>query len=657
MKKLSIVLAKDDRQRGFLFPGDTISGQVTFATSSAVKYTCVKINFIGLVSTKVAKSEDQVYVFNQQIVLQGNANNATEGTIDEGNHTWDFTFAVPLQHIPTSGKYRHGSVKYYLIAAVTTAGFLGVVQEIKAEKPVVLKDLINIQMSPYSDPVSMIGSDSTTGDKDPKGKATAVATVRLSRSAYLKGQVVDIEIDLSHPSRITRNPGCWIQLMRKEYYYAGDHAKEYSASVAACSEPLRVESSIRTGKIMATLRVPDDALPSMTTTKIITIHYHLLLLFDMRTKTPFMESRLPKKMNNKVRNKLLGSPGGFQVEVPVIIGTLSDNLAGYRLPKTISPSAPTFKPSTSPPIRQLYVNHHSPPARFTPAPATAPAPAPNLRRLSIPRGFGSDGFLQPVVASSGFNTMPTYKVDDPLLKDQRTLYSAFRNRSFAGHLANNSLNGVEHKPLPAVPHADSRYGSGYESGSSIGSGSGSGSGSRSYPPVNGHYHYNYSNSPASYSASLSQSHGPSSAPTRMRPPNIGQPPPSFSVPPVLPPRPRQGSGPSSNYGYPLEKCMSPPQINMPLPIAVSVEMPTAPQAVDLGFGPASPSIEGGMRWSHVRSNSAPSTPVQSPVSMDYFQYVSPPLQTGGDSTGMGGGARRASEVASAPPAPPYSLEP
>lgn len=408
---------------------------------------------------------------------------------------------------------------------------------------------------------------------------------------------------------------------------------------------------------MATLRVPDDALPSMTTTKIITIHYHLLLLFDMRTKTPFMESRLPKKMNNKVRNKLLGSPGGFQVEVPVIIGTLSDNLAGHRLPKIISPSAPAFKPSTSPPIRQLYVNHHSPPARFTPAPATAPAPAPNLRRLSIPRGFGSDGFLQPVVATSGFNTMPTYKVDDPLLKDQRTLYSAFRNRSFAGHLANNSLNGVEHKPLPAVPHADNRYGPGYGSGSSIGSGSGSGSGSRSYPPVNGHYHYNYSNSPASYSASLSQLHGPSSAPTRMRSPNIGRPPPSFSVPPVLPPRPRQGSGPSSNYGYPLEKCMSPPQINMPLPIAFSVEMPTAPQAVDLGFGPASPSIEGGMRLGHVRSNSAPSTPVQSPVSMDYFQYVSPPLQTGGDSTGMGGGARRASEVASAPPAPPYSLEP
>ncbi|KAG0324348.1 hypothetical protein BG000_002253 [Podila horticola] len=445
MKKLSIVLSDDDRQRGFLFPGDKISGQVTFVTSSAVKYTCVKINFIGTVSTKVAKSEDQVYVFNQQVVLQGNANNATEDTIDEGNHTWAFTFAVPLQHIPTSGKYRHGSVKYNLIAAVTTSGLLGAVHEIKTEKPVILKDLINIQMSPYSDPVSMTGSDSTTGDKDPRGKATAVATVRLSRSAYLKGQVIDIDIDLSHPSKISRNPGCWIQLLRKEYYYAGDHAKEYSASIAACSEPLRVESSMRTGKIMAALTVPDDALPSMTTTKIITIHYHLLLLFDMRTKTPFMESRSPKKMNNKLRNKLLGSPGGFEVEVPVIIGTLSNNLAGYRLHRIISPSAPAFQPSTSPPSRQLYANHHSS-NRFTPA----PAPAPDLRQLTTPRRVGGDGFLQPVMASTGFNTLPTHKKDDPPFKDQRSLYSAFRNRSFAGYLPNNRLKGEEGKPLPAT---------------------------------------------------------------------------------------------------------------------------------------------------------------------------------------------------------------
>ncbi|KFH66492.1 hypothetical protein MVEG_07017 [Podila verticillata NRRL 6337] len=638
MKKIAIVLAEHDCQRGFFFPGDSISGQVTFATSSAIEYTCVKINFIGIVSTKVAKSEDQAYVFNHQVVLQGNTNNATKDTIDEGNHTWAFSFAIPLQHIPTSGRYRHGSVKYYLIASVTIPGFLGAVQEIKAEKPVVLKDLINIQMSPYSDPISMSGSDSTTGDQDPKGKATAIATVRLRRSAYLKGQIVDIEIDLSHPSKINRNPGCWIQLMRKEYFYAGENAKEYSTPVAACTEPLRVESSMRTGKIITALTVPDDALPSMTSTKIITIHYHLLLLFDMRTKTPFMESRSPKKINNKLRNKLLGSPGGFQVEVPVIIGTLSDDTAGNQLRKVTSrPSSTT----SSPPSRQLYVNRHSP-RRHTAAP-----PAPDLGHSTSPvrAGFGTEGFLQPVMAS-GFSTLPARKREESL-PDQRTLYSAFKNRSFAGHLPVNSLNGLEDKPLPAVPHINNRYEQGYESGLSMGSSS------RSFPPFNGHNPYAYSNLPSSSSASSSPSSGPSSS-SRIQPPNIGRPPPS-SVPPLLPPRPREEGGHLRNYGYPIEKCMSPQHINMPLPVAISVELPTAPQAVNLGLGPASPAIEGSMRWGHVRSNSAPSTPVQSPASMDYFQYVSPP-PTPSESTGVGGGAR-ASEVASAPPAPPYSLEP
>lgn len=428
---------------------------------------------------------------------------------------------------------------------------------------------------------------------------------------------------------------CWTS--SHLYLFNNRRAKEYSTQVAACTEPLRVESSMRTGKIITTLTVPDDALPSMTTTKIITIHYYLLILFDMRTKTSFMESRSPKKIDNKLRNKLLSSPGGFQIEVPVIIGTLSDNIAGHQLRKITSRPSPTL---SSPPNRQLHANRHSPPGRFSAAP-----PAPDLGRLTNPvrTGFGTEGLLQPVMASR-FSTLPARNREDSL-PDQRALYSAFRNRSFAGHLPINSLNGLEYKPLPVLPRIDDRYKQGYGSGLSAGSSS------RSFPPLNGHNPYAYPNSPSSSTRSSSSS-GPSSS-SRMRP-NIGRPPP-LSVPPLLPPRPREEGGHLSNHGYPIEKYISPPQINMPLPIAISVEMPTAPLAVDLGLGPASPAIEGGIRWGHVRSNSAPSTPVQSPASMDYFQYMSPP-STGGGSTSIGGEAR-VSEVASAPPAPPYSLMP
>lgn len=79
-------------------------GQLTFNTSSSVKYTCIKIRFVGLVATKLAKTSEEVYVLNQQAVVLGNPNNAEEFTLPEGKHSWPFEFALPLQHIPSSGK-------------------------------------------------------------------------------------------------------------------------------------------------------------------------------------------------------------------------------------------------------------------------------------------------------------------------------------------------------------------------------------------------------------------------------------------------------------------------------------------------------------------------------------------------------------------------
>ncbi|KAG0022048.1 hypothetical protein BGZ82_011122, partial [Podila clonocystis] len=100
MKKLAFILHQDK----FYMPGDTITGNLTFNTSSSIKYTCIKIRFVGLASTKLAKTSEEVYVLNQQAVVLGNPNNAEESVLPEGKHSWPFEFAVPLQHIPSSGK-------------------------------------------------------------------------------------------------------------------------------------------------------------------------------------------------------------------------------------------------------------------------------------------------------------------------------------------------------------------------------------------------------------------------------------------------------------------------------------------------------------------------------------------------------------------------
>ena len=84
----------------------TTTGHLSFNTSSSIKYTCIKIRFVGLVSTKVAKTAEEIYVLNQQIVLFGNPNNTEEAVLPEGKHSWPFEFMVPLHHIPSSGKVK-----------------------------------------------------------------------------------------------------------------------------------------------------------------------------------------------------------------------------------------------------------------------------------------------------------------------------------------------------------------------------------------------------------------------------------------------------------------------------------------------------------------------------------------------------------------------
>lgn len=95
-------------------------------------------------------------------------------------------------------------------------------QSLKASQTITVKDLINVKAEPYSSPVFAKGNSNLRPDtNDPKNIATA--SIKVSHSAFLKGQKVHLEIDLYHPSKIQRNPGCFIQLIRKECYYAGEY--------------------------------------------------------------------------------------------------------------------------------------------------------------------------------------------------------------------------------------------------------------------------------------------------------------------------------------------------------------------------------------------------------------------------------------------------
>ncbi|KAF9988762.1 Arrestin domain-containing protein 2 [Mortierella antarctica] len=633
MKKLTITLLGDmTDQPGHYLPGDTLGGHVNLTTSASVKCSCVKIQFTGIVTVKIAKTSEEAYVLNQQVVVFGNANNATETVLGEGKHSWPFEFTIPLQHVPSSGKYRHGTVKFTLNATMISEGFMGLMTDLKTSRPVTVRDLINIRLQPYSDPVSIQGrSYIKPRSNNPTDLATA--TVHLSRSAYLKGQIMHIDIDLSHPANISRSPGCFIQLIRKEQYFAGDQAKEYSDVIATRAEALVVNSSMNTGKILAQVVIPDDAIPSMTTTKVILVEYHLNILFDMRHRTGLFEGRHDKKVNSKMRNKLLSSPGGFQIEVPVIVGTLSDSLHTQKpspfVQRTVSEYAETGS------IRHSPLSLHSPTPvgpLLTPSRSQFPPTPPQSELPSYTPRYTRDQEAIPPSSEAGRHVVATGSGHHPYLINPAT-YPTHRNRSrseapqFHTYPSSStttpvtsshpSSNETIEKPLPSVPHgATSSHRTRVpqaSGGSAMPSGAMQGT----------------AQSPSARTTSArlgAPLWSPAAAPTPAPASS------SFQAP-MLPPRRASSAVDVSlgDNGYPLEKSAPAPQQprNLPLPFTVMVEAPTAPRAVDLGLGPASPHIASAATpavHSLARRLSAPSSPALGSTlgaagAGDYFQYL------------------------------------
>ncbi|KAG0299107.1 Arrestin domain-containing protein 2 [Linnemannia gamsii] len=621
MKKLSIDLDEDAITATPFRPGDTLTGRVTFNTSASLRYTCIKVRFVGLVSTKVAKSIEEVYVLNQQTVLLGNPNNATISVLEEGKHSWPFHFTVPLQHLPSSGKYRHGTVKYTLTAVATCTKFLGGVQDINKHKEIDLVD--HVHDSNYSNAVSIVGSSNTKMYTN-NDRHLATATVSIARSAYRPGQVLTLSVDLAHPQKIRRDPGCWIQLIRKESYSAkeyltnlppppGSQMREYSHVIAASAHAIKIESGSNTGKILAEITLPVDATPTMDTTKIISIQYHILFLFDMRSQIGFFERKSKKTVNQKLRKKILDSPGGFEVDLPIIM----DIVAEARPPLEMSLE---YQASIAEEARRrdsFYGNPYD-------------SIAVSTSQLSIAQpGHVQDYFSSPVLSASGSpslipasSSLITLDTDTSSYKDTGSIQCIIKgslrtsDEIRADRATTTSANPITDydlffKPLPAISLVDNTFSSSTSTVQRQQQAS-----SSSHTPFG---------STAEHSSTTNDTRAQGSSSVLNNNPQ--------SSPPALPSH--AGGNSNSSYGYYPEKSAPLPDNSLYFSRPAEVgpqQNATAPNAVDLGVGPMSPPhsftyvplpsvASPAPSFSNVGSSTSTST-----AGHDYRTYVTPSPQ-------------------------------
>ncbi|KAG0053467.1 hypothetical protein BGZ83_001011 [Gryganskiella cystojenkinii] len=159
----------------------------------------------------------------------------------------------------------------------------------------------------------------------------------------------------------------------------------------------------------------------MFTTRIISVQYHLLLLFDMRPKTGMFERKNRKTLSRKVRTKLLDSPGGFEIEVPIVIATVSDpTLEAQPKPWTQLRSSPN-EVDTS--LATAAASQLSLGLSATSSPSLSASPSPLSPYATLP---GQYPFPSTLAAQNGRNSEPDSPVFTP-----RTQYHA--NAATIGH--------------------------------------------------------------------------------------------------------------------------------------------------------------------------------------------------------------------------------
>ncbi|KAF9293845.1 hypothetical protein BGZ74_011529, partial [Mortierella antarctica] len=319
---------------------------------------------------------------------------------------------------------------------------------------------------------------------------------------------------------------------------------------------------VKHGKILTELTVPEDSIATMSTTKIISIEYKLQILFDMRPRTGFLEGRNRRTVNKKLRAKITGKPGGFEVEVPIVIGTLFDSSHVLGSGVSSSASLPGIQPPEIPSSESVRLEHLVSNMHVSSnSEGTQETLHPKMQHQASHSSFHAIPIVHGRQAEPAFGLATVRGPSSQPLRHHTTHF----NQQTAPPSAPSAPSAVsapsasldlcqEPKALPPLPpnaipfHPPSPSMSSPSSSSSSSSHTPSSSSSSSYQPPRLPYRAN------------SESSSPSS-PISLTTPN----------------------------GYPNEKLASVPYQLIP-PNAHVVESPTAPQAVSLGLGPASPGI-------------------------------------------------------------------
>ncbi|KAI8584720.1 hypothetical protein K450DRAFT_217681 [Umbelopsis ramanniana AG] len=277
----------------YFFPGDTINGTVTLSLDKPTKTNCILVIFKG----EVEAGGDSFNLFTKQIKVA-----ADVGTLDARTHSFSFEFLVDSHlNLPSSTKLARGSIKYG-ITAIHERPLIPDALSSKAEYALQILENINAEWPEFAHEAEMCQDVTISGSNDTR-KVRIIA--KMPRFAFVRGDIIPIELSIKHFEPFTREKGIKVELIRIALFGKSKNQTPVQNALRSLVTDLNVSTSNFVFSATPHILIPTSTPPTIDINgKILNVQYQVRISINLNPSNGTVS-----KSNNVV------------LEIPIVVAT------------------------------------------------------------------------------------------------------------------------------------------------------------------------------------------------------------------------------------------------------------------------------------------------------------------------------------------------
>ncbi|KAI8882123.1 hypothetical protein K501DRAFT_334229 [Backusella circina FSU 941] len=274
-----------DEERNF-YQGETIAGSIVIDLHKETRTSNIKVALIGTVII----NDKPVVIYNDEALLARNPNGSDRTHILQAHtHRFRFSFSIPFSKtLPSTLNIRNAvAVKYRLIATHRIVNFR--VLDLKKFSPTIYKpvnifETINVESSEFGGTYSQTREVAIVGEHR---KSNIV--VKLPKRAAVKGDIIQINVDIDHIGTLVREKGVVAKLVQYVYSNISKSQLHEPSTLASVDKKIVISSPTDFSTSMnLKLNIPRNVSPTVEvkTGSVFRVEYLVQVEVNLNDQSP-----------------------------------------------------------------------------------------------------------------------------------------------------------------------------------------------------------------------------------------------------------------------------------------------------------------------------------------------------------------------------------